>query len=198
MPPYLPTGIKTLKEVYRRLRIGQDDHLGQTEAYNISESGSWIPELLTKLQSTGFGVTRRWTRACSVFKWNESGFRPLLCTYSLNWVRRTSWGWWDDWDDTVLQTQDSKFKPWRSEAEHATSRSQRLPTILSFTSGWGRNIFVSFKLPKPGKEPRTQAWKAAVLTTSLGPPPWSVARQLPSINPALDRCLWWLGSLTWY
>ena len=74
-----------------------------------------------------------------VNKWNESGFRPPLCTYRLNWARRTSWGWWDDWDDTVLQTQDSKFEPWRSEAEHATSRSRRLPTILTFTRGWGRN-----------------------------------------------------------
>ena len=64
-------------------------------------------------------------------KWNESGFRPPLCTYRLNWARRTSWGWWDDWDDTVLQTQDSKFEPWRSEAEHATSRSRRLPTMLT-------------------------------------------------------------------
>ena len=35
-------------------------------------------------------------------KWNESGFRPPLCTYRLNWARRSSWGWWDDWDDTVL------------------------------------------------------------------------------------------------
>ena len=104
-------------------------------------------------------------------KWNESGFRPLLCTYRLNWARRTSWGWWDDWDDTVLQTQDSKFEPWRSEAEHATSRSRRLPTILTFTRGWGRNIFVSLKPPRPGTEPRTLAWKAAVLTTTLGPPP---------------------------
>ena len=104
-------------------------------------------------------------------KWNESGFRPPLCTYRLNWARRTSWGWWDDWDDTVLQTQDSKFEPWRSEAEHATSRSRRLPTILTFTRGWGRNNFVSFKPPRPGTEPRTLAWKAAVLTTTLGPPP---------------------------
>ena len=105
-------------------------------------------------------------------KWNESGFRPPLCTYRLNWARRTSWGWWDDWDDTVLQTQDSKFEPWRSEAELATSRSRRLPTILTFTRGWGRNIFfVSFKPPRPGTEPRTLAWKAAVLTTTLGPPP---------------------------
>ena len=49
-------------------------------------------------------------------KWNESGFRPPLCTYRLNWARRTFWGWWDEWDDTVLQTQDSKFEPWWSEA----------------------------------------------------------------------------------
>ena len=83
-------------------------------------------------------------------KWNESGFRPPLCTYRINWARRTSWGWWDDWDDTVLQTQDSKFEPWRSEAEHATSRSRRLPTILTFTRGWGRNIFCFFQTAETG------------------------------------------------
>ena len=115
---------------------------------------------------------RRQILASINWKWNESGFRPPLCTYRLNWARRTSWGWWDDWDDTVLQTQDSKFEPWRSEAEHATSRSRRLPTILTFTRGWGRNNFVSFKPPRPGTEPRTLAWKAAVLTTTLGPPPF--------------------------
>ena len=83
-------------------------------------------------------------------KWNESGFRPPLCTYRLNWARRTSWGWWDDWDVTVLQTQDSKFEPWRSEAEHFTSRSWRLPTILTFTRGWGRNIFCFFQTAETG------------------------------------------------
>ena len=82
--------------------------------------------------------------------WNELGFRPALCTYRLNWARRTSWGWWDDWDDTILQTQDSKFEPWRSEAEHATSRSRRLPTILTFTRGWGRNIFCFFQTAATG------------------------------------------------
>ena len=70
--------------------------------------------------------------------------------YRLNWVRRTSWGWWDDWDDTVLQTQDSKFEPWRSEAEHATSWSRRLPTILTFTRGWGGNIFCIFQTAETG------------------------------------------------
>ena len=83
-------------------------------------------------------------------KWNESGFRPPLCTYMLNWARRTAWGWWDVWDDTVLQTQDSKFEPWRSEAEHATSRSRRLPAILTFTRGWGRNIFCFFQTAETG------------------------------------------------
>ena len=83
-------------------------------------------------------------------KWNESGFRPPLWTYRLNWARRTSWGWWDDWDDTVLQTQDSKFEPWRSEAEHATPRSRRLPTILTFTRRWGRNIFCFFQTAETG------------------------------------------------
>ena len=117
-----------------------------------------------------FRICSGWIDVGSI-KWNESGFRPPLCTYRLNWARRTSWGWWDDWDDTVLQIQESKFEPWRSEAEHATSRSRRLPTILTFTRGWGRNIFVSFKPPRPGTEPRTLAWKAAVLTTTPGPPP---------------------------
>ena len=111
-------------------------------------------------------------------KLNESGFRPPLCIYRLNWARRTSWGWWDDWDDTALQTQDAKFEPWRSEAEHATSRSRRLPSILTFTRGWGRNIFVSFKPPRLGTEPRTLAWRAAVLTTTLGPPPFRLAKHL--------------------
>ena len=119
--------------------------------------------------------------------WNESGFRPPLCTYRLNWARRTSWGWWDDSDDTVLQTQESKFEPWRSEAEHATSRSRREETF-----------FVSFKPPRPGTEPRTLAWKAAVLTTTLGPPPTSpyehvhkaspVWQQTGDNNPILFQC----------
>ena len=91
-----------------------------------------------------------------VSKWNESGFRPPLCTYRLNWARRTSWGWWDDWDDTVLQTQDSKYKPWRFEAEHATSRSRRLPTILTFTRGWGRNIFSFFQTAEIGNRSELQ------------------------------------------
>ena len=44
------------------------------------------------------------------------------------------------------QTQDSKFEPWLYEAQHATSRSRRLPTIVNphyYTSEQGRkaNIY---------------------------------------------------------
>ena len=130
------------------------------------------------MSKTKIGYILGWAR---LWKWNESGFRPPLCTYRLNWARRTSWGWWDEWDDTVLKKQDSKFEPWRSEVEHATSLSRSLPTILSFTCGWGRNIFVSFKPPRPGTEPRTLAWKAVVLTTALGPPPGLGCTGLPYV-----------------
>ena len=96
------------------------------------------------------GNTRRYATArCSATiyrlgwaKWNESGFRPPLCTYKLNWARRTSWGWWDDWDDTVLQTQDSKFGPWRSEAE----TGNRTPN--SGVKGSGANHYP--RAPAPG------------------------------------------------
>ena len=127
-------------------------------------------------------------------KWNESGFRPPLCTYRLNWAKRTSWGWGDEWDDTVLQTQDSKFEHWQSEAEHATSRSRRLPTILTFTRGVGRNIFVSLKPPRPGTEPRTLAWKAAVLTTTLGPP-LSLTLGQHCTNNLQMFCVFWVDRL---
>ena len=102
-------------------------------------------------------------------KWNESGFRPPLCTYRLNWARKTSWGWWDDWDDTVLQTQDSKFAPWRSEAEHATSRSRRLPTILTFTRGWGRNIFCYFQTAETGNRTPNHVgwWRGTTCTNNI-------------------------------
>ena len=43
-----------------------------------------------------------------VLKWNEWIFWPPFGTYGLNWARKTSWGWWGEWDDTALQTQDSR------------------------------------------------------------------------------------------
>ena len=68
-----------------------------------------------------------------------------LCAHRLNWARRTSWRWWDAWDDTALQTHDSKLEPWRFEVEYATSRSQRLPTIMNPYEWAGKKHVVSLK-----------------------------------------------------
>ena len=76
-----------------------------------------------------------------------NGVLGHLCENNrLSRARRTSWGWWDEWDDTALQRQDSKFKPWRSEAEYDTSRSRRLPTILNLGEWAGKKHFVFLKL----------------------------------------------------
>ena len=129
---------------------------------------------------------------------NESGFRPPLCTYRLNWARRTSWGWWDDWDDTVLQTQDSKFEPWRSEAEHATSRSRRLPTILTFTRGWGwkqlkTEKLKNWKLTWSGgsrqRDTTSSGWKCQLNNLAVkGLMFGQCRRRWANINPALVQC----------
>ena len=87
-------------------------------------------------------------------------FRPPLCTYRLNWAKRTSWG--HEWDDTAFQTQDSKFEPCSSEAEHATSRSWRLPTRLNLYEWTGKKQFVSLKLKgqSGGSSPRSPTIQA--------------------------------------
>ena len=78
-----------------------------------------------------------------------------LCKYRLNWARITSWGWWDEWDATSLQTQDSKFEPWRFEAEHATYRSQRLPTVLNLSERGKTVCFFETWRPESGSNPRS-------------------------------------------
>ena len=88
-----------------------------------------IDMLLTRTTSTGSKcILTELPSWRSPGWWNSTSVNVLqwgLCTDRLNWGRRTSLGWWDD---TVLQSQDSKFEPWRSEAKHATFWSRRLPT----------------------------------------------------------------------
>ena len=80
-------------------------------------------------------------------KWKEiNGVLGHLCAHRLNWARKTSWGWWDELHGTALQTQDSNFEPWRFYAEHATSRSQMLSTILNLYKWARKKYFVSLKL----------------------------------------------------
>ena len=98
--------------------------------------GDWLSCDPLRNQKTAYQVNK------NEMKWNESGFRPPLCTYRLNWARRTSWGWlrWHCPPDTGFEIR----------AEHAISRSRRLPTILTFTRGWGRNIFCFFQTAETG------------------------------------------------
>ena len=91
--------------------------------------------------------------------------------YRLNWGKRTSW---DGWDDTALRTHDSKFEPWRSEGEYATSRHGGSPEYWFFY-GWGvKKHFDSLKRELPE---RGGGWtrdfrlsKQTVLDTAPGPP----------------------------
>ena len=62
---------------------------------------------------------------------NVCGFRPPVCTYRLKWARRTSWGWWNEWDDTALQTDSSSggLGPSTLPLGHGGS-----PQYITFTS----------------------------------------------------------------
>ena len=48
------------------------------------------------------------------------------------------------------------------------------PHNTDFHTWMGKKHFLFPRPPRPGTEPRTLAWKAAVLTTTLGPPPMPV------------------------
>ena len=123
-------------------------------------------------------------------KW-MNGVSDHLCAYKyrLNWTRRTSWGWWDDWDDTVLQTKDSKFEHWRSGAEHATSRSQMLSTIPKSLYEWNerrRNISFLWNL---NVRAGYKLFKQAASTTAPRPSPEGQVtirrRRAPAVNSTL-------------
>ena len=81
--------------------------------------------------------------ASSENKMNEVLGHLCAHKYRLNWARRTFWRWWDD---TALQTQDSKFALWLSEAEHITSWSRRLPTIMNLCEWAFWNILLLLNL----------------------------------------------------
>ena len=100
-------------------------------------------------------------------KLNEWDFRPHLFTYRLNWARITSWGWWNEWDDTVLKTHDTKFEQWQSEAEHAILGHGISPQYWIFTCARERNILFPWNLKaNVGFEP---VISQAAFTTACGP-----------------------------
>ena len=90
---------------------------------------------------------------------------------------RTLWGWRDKWYDTALQTQNSKFEPWRSQTDHATSRSRRPPTILS-TSERGKTIcFFEDWMPERGSNSRSPNFQAGSFHHCTRAPPNSLNHQ---------------------
>ena len=130
--------------------------------------------------------------AWSVSKWNDWGFGPLLCTYyTLNRARITSWQWWDELDDTALQTQNSKFGHWPSEAGHAPSRSRELQTILNLYA-WAENKYYEFlKLCRPERGSSPRSPKQVALTTAPGSPPCSVSNYGRSIKDHVGQHRLW-------
>ena len=69
-----------------------------------------------------------------------------LCTYRLNLVRRTSWGWWDEWDDKGFEIR-------------ALGRGS--PKYWIFTSERGRNILFLWNLEaRVGFEPANHGTRA--------------------------------------
>ena len=85
-----------------------------------------------------------------------NGFVGHLCAHNLyaNLARSTSWGLWDEWDDTALQTQDSKFEHRWSEAEHGLSVTEVPHDNKYLQVSEELKRFVSLKLEcKKGDEP---------------------------------------------
>ena len=103
---------KFYAKFYRLCKIQYHDNLASNNTVNepsVGESYWWesrrgfTKQNITHWKNNDYVIARR-LYLTGYIKWNESGFKPPLCTYRLNWARRTSWGWWDDRDDTVLQT----------------------------------------------------------------------------------------------
>ena len=106
-----------------------------------------------------------------VKKWNESGFRPT-CAH-IGW---TGSGEHPEDDEMNEMTLSSRHRIRNSGPEHAISRSRKLPTIrVLHVDGEETFLFISNRR-EPGSEPRTLAWKTAMLTTTLGPPPNSLGK----------------------
>ena len=79
-------------------------------------------------------------------KWNKWGSTPHLCTYRLNWVRKTSWGWWDEWGFTAFQTQDSKLSLVGLRPSTLTLGHGGCPQYSIFTIEQGGNILSLWNL----------------------------------------------------
>ena len=104
-------------------------------------------------------------------KWNGGLGHLCAHNYRLNGAWVTSWWWWDEWDDTALQTQDSNIGGLRPSSLLLGHRGS--PQYWIFYERTGKKHSVSLKLEcQSGERARDlRLSKQAALTTAPGPPP---------------------------
>ena len=109
----------------------------------------------------------------------------------LNRARRTSWGWWVEWDDTALRTNDSIFNTWRSEASTLTLGHAGYPQYRILTSERVMNILFLWNLEaKVGFKPAISDYQAGSFNHYTRAP----ATRLRLVDDHLHkkkRCLCW-------
>ena len=128
----------------------------------------------------------------------------------MRWMR---WHW---------MTQNSKFEPWRSDAENATSRSRRLPTIFNFYEWarkkhfvWNLNARAGFELaifdfpsrqlhplhqgPRPSATPYHSLYYITLLGHAASNTPYHISYHLELIYHRIRTglCNLYTFSLTW-
>ena len=100
LPPWYIHNMST-RHVHRlelcKFFLNKDEIQFRTWMSQIRNTG--IPDkwgsahLLRCHHNTKFKRLPQYVHIWTYQKWNESCFRPLLCTYRLKWAWRTSWGW---------------------------------------------------------------------------------------------------------
>ena len=111
---------------------------------------------------------------------NETnGVLGHLCTYRLNWTRRTSWGWWDEWDDTALQTQIRA----RARLLSATEAPHNIESLR--VSGGETFCFFETWRPEWGSNPGSPTFQAGSFNHCTRAPALHYA--IPSCNKSYSR-----------
>ena len=114
----------------------------------------------------------------------------LLKQFQDNFRSKTAWcresSHFSEMDHALIHRDPANTTRWNND-------------VLMLAQHGEETFFVSFKPPRPRTEPRTLAWKAAVLTTTLGPPPLSKESYLLKLNvpanitaPKTPRRMWYL------
>ena len=98
------------------------------------------PRSLLKCYCNVIRPTSSQLAVSKVMKLNGSGFTSHLCTYRLNWARRTPWELWYEWGDTAHQTQDSKLSPVGLRPSTLTPGHRGCPRYSIFTIEQGGNL----------------------------------------------------------